>query len=128
LLRLHHIWRRNGLTIQPGMKLQVIASKTDKTSLTQRLSGERAAQHYAAIVESSTDAILSKDLNGIIASWNRGAQLLFGYTAEEAVGSRSPFLSRWIGMMKNPSSLVESAGAKASITTRRSGRRRMAVL
>ena len=66
--------------------MQVIALDTEKNAFTRRLSGERAAQHYAAIVESSTDAILSKDLNGIITSWNRGAQLLFGYTAEEAVG------------------------------------------
>jgi two-component system, chemotaxis family, CheB/CheR fusion protein len=44
------------------------------------------AAHLAAIVESSTDAIMGATLDGVITSWNEGAQGLYGYTAEEAVG------------------------------------------
>lgn len=44
------------------------------------------AGHFKAIVESSDDAIVSKDLNGIIQTWNKGAEKVFGYCAEEAVG------------------------------------------
>src|SRR5689334_8384581 len=51
----------------------------------QRLRDEVQAK-LAAIVESSDDAIVSKTLEGVIMTWNTGAQRIFGYTPEEAVG------------------------------------------
>lgn len=54
--------------------------------ITERAIADETTQRLAAIVESSDDAILAKDMNGVIITWNKGAERLFGYTPEEVVG------------------------------------------
>jgi PAS domain S-box-containing protein len=66
------------------------------------------ARRLAAIVENSDDAIISKDLNSIVTSWNRGAEVLFGYTALEAIG-------RPITMLMPPDRKDEEPGILARI-------------
>src|ERR1700760_1767112 len=48
---------------------------------------ERARAHLAAIIDSSEDVIVGKTLEGVVTSWNKGAERLFGYTAAEMIGA-----------------------------------------
>jgi len=70
--------------------VQTHSSSSDDFSM--HSSPEFLARELAAIVESSEDAILSKTLDGIITSWNAGAEQMYGYTAEEVVGKHVSML------------------------------------
>ncbi len=58
----------------------------------EREKGMQAQARLASIVASSDDAIISKTLDGIILSWNAGAERIFGYSAAEAIGQSITFL------------------------------------
>src|SRR5215210_7556872 len=75
----------NDLTgiVEKGYLLRVWGTQRD---ITERKRDEEVRARLAAIVESSEDAIIAKTLEGVITDWNRGAQKIYGYSAEEVLG------------------------------------------
>ena len=77
---------KDGIDVTVDSRMQLLRDDT-VLEVNRNLTEIKALeQRLASIVESSDDAIISKNLDGIITSWNRGAERIFGYKAEEAIG------------------------------------------
>ncbi len=98
--------RKNGsvfdisLTISPvrDSSGRVVGASKVAREITERKRAERNTALLAAIVDSSDDAIVSKTLDGIITTWNKSAERVFGYSAEEAIGKHITLIiprDRW---------------------------------
>jgi PAS domain S-box-containing protein len=78
---------RSVANVVPGVHLSALRDVTD------RKAAETKLRRQAEIIDQTHDAVVSTDLQGYVTSWNKGAERLFGYTPEEALGRHISFLS-----------------------------------
>jgi PAS domain S-box-containing protein len=83
-----YIVKSNLNRLGPSITRELLAAQARR----ERRRMQKAVAHLAALVESSDDAILSKTLTGIILSWNKAAERIYGYTEEEIVGQSASVL------------------------------------
>src|ERR1700756_3139079 len=85
------VWGRLSISLLNSRPSSVVIAMVE--DITDKKRAEEARFRHAAVIESSDDAIISKNLDGVIVSWNGGAQKIYGYTEAEAVGKPINMLS-----------------------------------
>ena len=88
---------------------QLLGIASVSRDITARREAEETRQRLASIVEYSHDAIISESLDGVITTWNRGAEAVFGYTAREAIGQPITLLA-WPGYEDDMRELLRRIG------------------
>jgi diguanylate cyclase (GGDEF)-like protein/PAS domain S-box-containing protein len=76
------------------------------TDITERKRAEEAAQELSAIVESTADSVVTTSLDGTIMTWNKGAEELYGYSAQEAIGKNMGLLDADSAAEERPSAMT----------------------